>query len=348
MPHRQRLYLLIALALGLRAVASLAAEPKGQFETQHWRAAGPNQVEVATYEWTDPLRHREVPVKIYYPKSGGRCPIIIMSHGLGGSREGYEYVGRQWASHGYVSVHPQHKGSDDGVWKGEQNPMEAMQKAAANLANALDRPKDVSFVIDRLEQLDREDGPLQGRFDSSRIGMAGHSFGGYTTLAIAGQAFPGLLGKTLTLADRRVRAAVSMSAPVPKQRDKLEQAFGPIKIPCLHMTGTLDDSPIGDTKAADHRLAFDHMHLADQYLVNFVGGDHMIFSGRPRRPEKLVVPGLHGSGEKDALFQELIRTVTTAFWDAYLRDDARAKRWLTGGGCEALLGENAQFEKKVK
>ena len=114
------------------------------------------------------------------------------------------------------------------------------------------------------------------------------------------------------------------------------------------MTGTLDDSPIGETKAADRRLPFDHIHLADQYLVTFVGGDHMIFSGRPRRTENLVLPGWQGSGEKDPLFQELIRAVTTAFWNAYLRDDAKAKEWLTGGGCATMLGENAKFEKKVQ
>ena len=48
------------------------------------------------------------------------------------------------------------------------------------------------------------------------------------------------------------------------------------------------------------------------------------------------------------MFQELIRTVTTAFWDAYLRDDAAAKRWLADGGCEATLGDSAKFEKKLK
>jgi predicted dienelactone hydrolase len=347
MRHQQTAYVLIALAFSLGTTAALAAEPKSPAEPQRWREAGPNQVEVATYQWTDAVRQREVPVKIYYPRSAQRCPVIIMSHGLGGSRDGYEYLGRHWASHGYVSVHPQHKGSDDEVWKGVPSPMESMQKAAANPANAMNRPKDVSFVIDRLEQLDREDGPLRGRLDTGRIGMAGHSFGGYTTLAIAGQVFP-VLGQNLTLADRRIRAAVPMSGSVPKQRDKLDQAFGSIKIPCLHMTGTLDDSPIGETKAAERRLPFDHIHLADQYLVNFVGGDHMIFSGRPRRTENVVAPGWQGSGEKDPLFQELIRTVTAAFWDAYLKDDAQAKTWLTGGGCQAMLGENAQFEKKLK
>ena len=216
MRHRHGLYVLVALAIGLRVVTSLAAEPKGQAGAEGWRTVGPSQVEVAKYEWTDEARHREVPVNIYYPASGGRHPIIIMSHGLGGSRDGYEYLGRHWASHGYVSVHVQHKGSDDAVWK--EVPIataESMQKSAAQLVNALNRPKDVSFVIDRLEQLDRDDGPLHGRLDMTRIGMAGHSFGGYTTMAIAGQTAPGLLGKTFTLADRRVRAAVPMSAPCP-------------------------------------------------------------------------------------------------------------------------------------
>lgn len=349
MRHRHGYCVIIATTLSLLAVPSFTAEPKRPpGSEQRWRTPGPSQVEVVAIEWTDSIRQREVPVKIYYPKSGGRCPVIIMSHGLGGSRDGYEYLGRHWASHGYIAVHPQHKGSDDAVWKGGQNPRESMQKAAGNLANAVNRPKDVSFVIDRLEKLDAEDGPLHGRLDTGRVGMAGHSFGAYTTLAVAGQAFPGLLGQTFTLADRRVRAAVPMSAPVPKQRDKLDQAFGPIKIPCLHMTGTLDDSPVGETKAAERRLPFDHMHLADQYLVTFTGGDHMVFSGRPRRTEAMVAPGWQGSGEKDPLFQELIRTVTVAFWDAYLRNDTQAQRWLTGGGCESALGANATFEKKVK
>src|SRR5581483_4684895 len=78
-----------------------------------------NPVEAVRYDWVDAKRHRDVPVKIYYPKTGdGPFPVIVFSHGLGGSREGYEYLGNYWASHGYVSVHLQHLGSDDSVWKG--------------------------------------------------------------------------------------------------------------------------------------------------------------------------------------------------------------------------------------
>jgi predicted dienelactone hydrolase len=47
------------------------------------------------------------------PATGpGPFPVIVFSHGLGGSREGYKYLGRHWASYGYVAVHVEHLGSD--------------------------------------------------------------------------------------------------------------------------------------------------------------------------------------------------------------------------------------------
>ena len=106
-----------------------------------------------------------------------------------------------------------------------------------------------------------------------------------------------------------------MSSPAPRDKTKLDQTFGPIKVPCLHMTGTLDDSPIGDTKADERRIPFDHINAADQYLITFSGGDHMIFSGRGRM----------SGGEKDAVFQNLILRATTAFWDAYLKNSKPRK-----------------------
>jgi len=73
-------------------------------------------VEVVRYDWHDAKRDRRLPVKIYFPKTGGGpFSVILFSHGLGGTREGYEYLSRYWASHGYVSVHLQHPGSDEAV-----------------------------------------------------------------------------------------------------------------------------------------------------------------------------------------------------------------------------------------
>jgi predicted dienelactone hydrolase len=303
------------------------------------RAAEPSrfQVETAVYDWLDKSRDREVPVKMYFPKAAGPFPVIIFSHGLGGSREGYEYLGRYWAGHGYVSVHLQHKGSDEAVWKGNPRPAEALRKSVVDLRNSVNRPADVRFVIDELERLGRQKTPLGKKLDLTRIGMAGHSYGAWTTLAVAGEVFVGPLGTELSAPDPRVRAAIPMSAPVP-QKNNLDQAYGKIKVPCLHMTGTLDDSPIGETKAKERRLPFDHIRGADQYLITFNGGDHMIFSGRGR-----LQPGR----KKDAAFQSLICTASTTFWDAYLKDDSRAKALLTGGGVEKMLGKEGTLEIRL-
>ena len=101
------------------------------------------EVSVLKLDWHDSARDRHVPAKIYFPKEGaGPFPVVIFSHGLGGSREGYEYLGRHWAGCGYVSVHLQHIGSDDSVWKDlpAAERGKSLQKAASNLSNADPQP----------------------------------------------------------------------------------------------------------------------------------------------------------------------------------------------------------------
>ena len=58
-----------------------------------------NAVEIQRAVWHDSKRDRDVPVKIYSPKSGsGPFPVIIFSHGLGGTCETYSDLGRDAAS----------------------------------------------------------------------------------------------------------------------------------------------------------------------------------------------------------------------------------------------------------
>ena len=104
-----------------------------------------SEVANSKLDWHDAKRDRNVPVKIYFPKDGpGPFPVVVFSHGLGGSRDGYEYLGRHWAGCGYVSVHVQHIGSDDSVWKDVPvaERAKSLQRGAANISSALNRPPD--------------------------------------------------------------------------------------------------------------------------------------------------------------------------------------------------------------
>jgi predicted dienelactone hydrolase len=292
-------------------------------------------------DWKDAARDRDVPVKIYRPRTMEKpCPIILFSHGLGGSRDNYAYLGNHWASHGYVSVHMQHVGSDTNVIKeSPTQPMQALRAAAMDPKNALNRVLDVKFVLDQLECLDKDDAAWKGKLDLKHIGIAGHSFGAHTTLASVGQA----MALQKEAADQRITAAIAMSAPTPalKTRTNLDRAYANIRVPVFHMTGTLDDSPISDSKAADRRIPFDHMTGVEQYLLIFTGGDHMIFSGRAR------IAGAEKRTQDEA-FQNIIKQSSLAFWDAYLNGDAAAQRWLANGDLKTEAKSLATLEIKSK
>jgi predicted dienelactone hydrolase len=283
--------------------------------------------------WHDPARTRDIPVEIYYPANAAApCPTIIFSHGLGGNRYGYAYLGEHWAACGYIAAHIQHAGSDDMVWRNAGiGAYAALQESVTHPENAVNRALDVTFAINQLLALNKQPGSrLKGLVDPTRIGMAGHSFGAWTTLAVVGEKNPA--GKTFT--DPRIKAAIAMSAPVPGGPAAAQGAFAAIKVPVFHMTGTRDNSPIGETKAADRRVPYDQSTAPGTCLLILTGADHMTFSGR--------ILGLNR--EEDTRFQALILAASTAFWDAQLRGDAGAGAWLYHGGFAKLLNGQGTFE----
>lgn len=332
--------LTVGVALGLLALAAacLVAVRATGAETPRWQRPGPGAVTTTTAEWRDEGRRREVPVRLYQPSGDGPFPVVVFSHGLGGTRDGYSYLASRWASQGYVCVHLQHVGSDDSVWRGADDKVKAMKRAMADPRNAINRPLDVTFAIDTLTRLNGEAGPLKGKLDLARIGLAGHSFGAYTTLASVGQSFAGARQAAGRFKDERIKAAIAMSAPVPGRQTDLDAVFGGITTPCFHMTGTRDEvAALNDTKPEQRRLPYDHSH-GERYLMILDGGDHMIFAGR-------AGPGLDQA--REAAFLEAILAGSSAFWDACLRDDAEARRWLAKGSFAALLGRFGTFEQRA-
>lgn len=272
-------------------------------------------------EVQDAARQRTVPILVYLPPSGNTktAPVVLFSHGLGGSRHGSSYLGQHWSSHGYVCVFLQHPGSDESVWKDVERSqvMEAMRNAAS-LENFLARTQDVTRVLDQLQRWSRQpDHPLADRMDLERVGMSGHSFGAVTTQAVMGQASPQGVAR---FRDPRIDAAIAFS-PSPPQAGTPETAFANVRLPVLAMTGTLDNDPVRNlTTPEDRRKVYASLPPGNKFQLVFEGGRHSAFSDRPMRLE----PPRH------ARIHPAILALTTAFWDAYLRDDEKAKAWLRG------------------
>jgi predicted dienelactone hydrolase len=292
---------------------------------------GSNGVTTIPGDWTDATRHRRISFIVHLP-TNAPAPVIIFSHGLGGSRNGYAYLGRHWASNGFVSVHIQHSGSDVEILRGTRYPLESMKVAILDPKNTSDRPKDVSFALDELAKANVGVGPFQGMLDLKSVGVAGHSFGALTAQAVAGMSFA---LPTRRFADKRVSAVIALSPTAP--RTQPEKRFGEVRIPVMHLTGTADESPVADTSPKDRRVPFDSIQGVPQVLVTLQGGDHMVFSGGE---------GPARDHSRDELHRGLILRGTTAFWNATLKSDKQAVEWLSGGGYAKELGTNAVLELK--
>lgn len=284
----------------------------------------------------DAKRSREIPLRVYLPDSKTPAPVVLFSHGLGGSREGNPYLGQHWSARGYVVVFMQHAGSDDAIWKNlpSARRMEALGQATT-AQNAVLRFQDVAAVIDQLERWNQSsDSPLAGRMDLKRIGMSGHSFGAVTTQGVSGQRT--ILG-TDRFTDRRIKAALAMSPSSPREGGDLKLLFGGVSIPWMLMTGTNDVAPVGDADVASRLAVFPALPPGGKYELVLDGAEHSAFGDAP----------LPGDREgRNPNHHRVILALSTAFWDAWLREDAAARAWLDGKGPSSVLEPRDRWQRK--
>jgi dienelactone hydrolase len=294
------LYLFTAIAVGLGSLAGIctaAPANNSDIETAVAKpvatptvAADPkssaqDSIGVANFEWHDEVRNRAVPVRLYLPDASAAgtapVPLIVFSHGLGGSRNGYQYLGRFWASQGYASLHVQHIGSDNSLWRGNPFGLTMRLTSAAQDSEAMARAKDVSFALTELLAMPS----MAGRLDANRIVAAGHSYGANTTMLLAGAAVPRQGDKgseILNMRDPRIKAAMLLSAPPFYGYNNPAAILGGIALPTLHITATGDDILVpGYGSGFEDRVnLFNAMGDARKTLVVFAGGSHSIFTDR--------------------------------------------------------------------
>ena len=302
-----------------------------------WISPAASEVRSRVGQFDDEARSRAVPYRVYFDdRAAGRQPVLIASHGLGGSRDGLAYLGAFLAARGFVSIHLQHAGSDRDVRQGHRwNSPEGRRLTRSSLKdpqNAIERFRDIPFVIDALERADRGDGPLAGRLDLSRIGMFGHSYGAKSVLVAAGERL-GPYG-SYSFAEPRLKAAVALSPRRPNSRLPLKEVYADLRIPLFHITGTQDRSPFGGIEPATRQQPFRHIGAENQYLLVLDQADHMTFSGH--RLDTALEKA------KDAAHVALIRRAVLAFFQAHLLDDGAALRWLQEKFAEEL-GDKDSF-----
>ncbi len=290
--------------------------------------------------FNDTARNRNIPLRIYLPTNTAPEPVVLFSHGLGGSREGSVFLGEQWAARGYVAVFVQHPGSDESVWRGKP-PEEIMPalRHAASQENFMLRVKDISAVLDQLAAWNSRaivinppdtNGLLVAHMDLTRIGMSGHSFGAITTEAVSGEAFP--FGRNFT--DPRIKAAVIFS-PSPPAVGSPSDAFGSVKIPWMLMTGTEDVAPIGNETVKSRLKVYPALHGAPKYELVLFNAEHSVFTDR-------ALPGDHEP--RNPNHHRVILALSTAFWDACLRGDTNALAWLNGSGPRSVMETQDQWQ----
>ena len=247
-------------------------------------AAGPSRADkpgysVLEFDWRDGARERDVPVRLYLPGAARRdtpAPLVVFSHGIGGSRSGYSYLGRHWAAQGFASLHLQHVGSDRSLWMGNPLTLPSRLQDAAQEREAIARVADLHFALDRL--LASAEGE---RIDPDRIAAAGHSYGANTTLLAVGASVE-RDGRRVALRDARLKAAIVISAPPFYGEAALGRVLGAIDVPSLHITSTEDVIRVpGYYSGAEDRIAvFDATGGARKALAVFDGGSHSMFTDR--------------------------------------------------------------------
>lgn len=318
----------------------------------------------------DAVRNKDLDVVIEYPTRGGPYPVIVFSHGFGGSKNGYIALTEYWTGHGFVCIKPTH--ADAGQLRNLRE-LETVWESQGEREWS-NRVRDISLVIDSLARLEELYPELKGRMDHTRIGVGGHSYGAFTTMLIAGVT-PFRDGAPIRLHDDRVKAALAMSPQGAGTAGLTRQSWGDARIPTLYMTGSLDRGVKGE-EPSWRRDPFQYSAAGDKYFVNIEGARHMSFTGRfadiaeelsrAREEERDRAQPVNpfnptqqqreqdrrgqvrdASLEKERRIFTAIKIASTAFWEAYLKGETAAREFLQSkSGVESLNGGAIQVERK--
>jgi predicted dienelactone hydrolase len=358
-------------ALRLRALAVDA----GVDTPLAYQTGGP-AYDVGSAELTlhDDAREKKLEVKVYYPEaasaqtgaeSRARFPLIVFSHGAGGDRYVANGLLSFWAAHGYVVVAPTHEDSISLRLRGGESASmkDVLRKFGTDPQLRIGCVLDDKLILDRLDDIEYELPDLDGRIDASRIGIAGHSAGAMTTALMAGtrcdMPVNGPGGpETAGLAELRASAFLVLSGQGCGGAFD-EHSWDDITRPMMVMTGSLDTSARTGETPESRCDPYTYAPPGDKYLLFIEGAAHMSFTGKAAGQEgpgrgRLLNSAL---GADQALLDQIddydqaaifacVQQSSLAFWDAYLKSDARAKQYLSSDNIGKLGNPLVKYSLK--
>jgi predicted dienelactone hydrolase len=344
LPFQRRIVFLIVVALlagiVLRRAFIFAANraTKGAESSAYKAVAGPFDTDIAAdIVLHDAQRNKDLHVKVTYPKADGKFPVIVFSHGFGGSKDTYASLTAYWAARGYVVIQPTHDDSiaqrkANGEIHGVMQGFSTLREDISDPAAWRNRTRDVSFAIDSLDEIERRVPGTAGKLDRSHIGVGGHSFGALTTELLGGLTFtPPGASKPESLADRRISALLVLSGAGPRQRGVTESSWENITAPLMLMTGTRDMG-VGGLNPDMRIKPYELVHSVHKYAIVLQGGVHMTFTGMPAK-----------TGIEPAVLFETVEAASTAFWDAYLKNSEAAGTYLHSPALVDFSGGKAKL-----
>jgi predicted dienelactone hydrolase len=286
------------------------------------------QQEIADAALHDTARGADIHVRLLFPKTAGKLPVIIFSPDDRDSQECCETLIRDWESHAYAIVQLTRVTPLYTDLPGVSSLQSVRSKRAirkhASFAQSGNTALDVTSVIDSLAALQTRFPAIRGKLDTAHIGVAGNAAGAVAAEAIAG-ALLELPGRPCSnLADPRVRAVLCISPQGPGQAGLTEHSFDQLVLPYLGITGDRDAAPARFAAAAWHKAAFERSQPGDKYEVFVQGGDG-ISAGSER---SMGSDGSSQNAQSSGSTATHIHAATLAFWDAYLKHDIAAKRYL--------------------
>jgi len=286
---------------------------------------GNARVRVLSLTLFDRERDRRIPADIYYSAAASpQKPVILFSHGLFSVNEEMIYLAEHLASHGYVVVAPEHPRSNGSYLDRFFDPKKAAVAIAEQVevlepTEFLQRPRDISFVLDELKRLNRTSRPLRGKLDPDKALILGYSVGGGTALSLAGAELQlerlkawcpqrqilasnlglwaqcraaGLPENRYQLRDPRIKAAIALSPTTSLLFG--DTGLSQIQIPTLIATASADKT----TPALSEQIASFPQIPAPKWLVGIIGGTHLSFKDPVTTTDQAGQPDtLYSGGE---------------------------------------------------